>query len=97
MTDPDHYEGVGQQVDDAASEIAKAALGIPADAQLKTLNVSDAALFVHYSRDGWMTANASIPKREAAKVLRQVADMWDQEWKTAEHAERQARREGRNS
>ncbi len=37
----------------------------------------DQALVVCVSRDGVVDANAHVPKDEAARILRQIADLWD--------------------
>lgn len=87
-----NYDDIGTKIDGVGADIAKAALGIPDDARVHTFDVSTAALFVVVERDGMAKVNATVPKREAAGMLRHIADLWDQEWKAEEHAAQKAKR-----
>ena len=91
------WSDIGEQIDSDAQSFAKAALGIPEAAEIRPLDVSKAALFVLVERDGMAKVNASIPKREAAGMLRHIADIWDQEWKSEERAHQQHLRGARKS
>lgn len=90
--DAEMWREVADEVDAEGERIAKAAMGIPENARILPVNASAAQLFVHLGADGYVRATASISKRDAAGVLRQVADAWDAEWKAAEHAEQKRRR-----
>ncbi|MCC2034217.1 hypothetical protein [Microbacterium allomyrinae] len=80
MTHPtDPIVELAQEIDAEGARIAKAALGLPEEARLMSLNLDDAALFVHYGRDGMVTARSSLSKTNAAAVMRQIADAWEQE------------------
>lgn len=92
-----NYYGIGEQVDEVGQSIAKAALGIPEDAEVRGLDLSKLQLFVAVKADGWVIVNATIPKRDAAAAMRHIADQWEQEWKSEERAEQKRRREGGES
>ncbi len=95
---PNDLGDVFDPITRADERAAKAALGIKSDASVRAMDVSKLALFVTAKDTGTghveIVANATIHKREASRILRQVADMWDQEWKTAERAEQKKRRNG---
>jgi hypothetical protein len=83
------FTGVFQDVPPAQQQAAQEALGIPSAAKVHPMDVSKLALFVAVQPGGMASTHATIPKRQAAALLRNLADQWDAEWKAEERAEQQ--------
>lgn len=96
----DNFREVFDGITTADEKAAKAALGIRDETAVRAMDVSKLALLITAQPVGdslQIIAQANIDKRDAARVLRQIADSWDQEWKAAAHAEQKRLRESQDS
>jgi hypothetical protein len=91
---PRDFSSMGEIVDDTAAEIAKAALGIPEADRIHMLNASESLIFLIVDKQGMATANCTVTKRDGARMLREIADKWQQDWNAEQHAAQKARRDG---
>lgn len=68
---------MGEQVDEDARRFAAAALGVPDDTRIVPMDLSKAAMALIIEPSGLCTVSCNIPKPEAARLLRHLADKWD--------------------
>ena len=72
---------LGDEVDAAGVEFARAALGVPDNATLIPMDVGKLAIFLAVQPDGAATMRLGCSKRDAADAFRRLADQLDAQLK----------------